>query len=188
MEWAEFEKEYKWVDEMIGPNLYPLTESNIKCSQWCKACWERSNDKYGFCELFLSTSDRDIKKSLSYIYLLKESLKRNDDYWLFENLKDADKIIKIFSETGMIRIGNDSFSIYLPNAKNAFKHYLVFIFHRKNKSFIKEFFTKESYRGICSGKIYLYEYEFKSTVAYEFQGKYSVYVMDNYLIFDEMDV
>ena len=153
-------------------------------TQFCKGCldnefqpeyltiqelWEKASDINEFKKFV--KENKEVRLSQGAAELLK-------DDWNYLRSMLSDKMFKTDSEAGSVKIGNENFSILIPNGMGDGTTRVDIL---NSDEFNRSAFY---YFTIISGKFNIYSYDCGEEIEKEMNGKFQVYYKDGIVIFE----
>ena len=162
----------------IAHDILPRTindiDGNIKPE--FKALYADANgDIKAFAEALIRTNDKDLKLTQAYAVASEQA----DDGGHRERLKSmlGDRVRKVYSDAGSVKIGNDSFNLLIPHGSgDGVARYAVVNKAEFNDNMAR-FFAR------VNGKIDIYLTDTSDDIAETIDGSFDIYTYEGFVIF-----
>ena len=166
---------FKTNDGFIKDCIFNPSIFNEKYDNFLKEVLQTAENTEEFINLFLA--NKDFKKTQGYQELLK--YERPEQAWYFVRENFSEKCLKLNSDAGGVKVGNDDFSIIIPNGYgDGITRVAIF----ENNDFycdnLMTYFTL-----IKCERCHIYDYDCGGLPQVELNGYYSIYFYDGLVAF-----
>lgn len=162
-------------------NTYGDKENN----EWYKKCLDEAKNTNQFFNLYFSTRDKKIICSQGYGELLKRETIFNEelDMYVSSVLSKGNNCYQTLSDRGDLKLGNDSFNIYVANGYgDGFTD--VYLFEKDNE-YIRAVENIMYYKTNIEGTFNIYQYDCGNKVLDVVTGNYDIYSFNGHIAFIE---
>lgn len=161
-------------DTFIKSCLFNCLTADDEYKEFLTETLEKANNTEEFTEMFLA--NKKYKHKQGYQVLLRSE--KPDQVWYFIRENFGDKCFKTMSDVGGVMVGNDDFSIIVPNGYgDGTTRVAVFDKGEFYVDNLMQFFTS------ISGKFAIYGYDCDGAPETELDGRYGIYYYDGLVAF-----
>lgn len=136
-----------------------------------------ATDTMDFVSRFLDSEEPEIIMSQAYAELSKKVCPNG--HWVRIIQMLGDKVFKTMSDIGGVKIGNDKFTVIIPNGYGDGDTRIAIVNRGEINDNMFNFFT------FIEGDINIYSYDCGDDVVRTISGKYGVYYWEGFVIFEK---